>query len=380
MKTLPVLLISAFPTFARLGRGRQLFLWLAVVSYVGGSLSAFGQGSLTPPGPPAPTMKKLDEIEPRTNLQAVFAPPGVDTSNADYHFIINQPGSYYLSANLVVTKTNGIQINAEGVTLDLNGFEVSRVTPSGVGIDISAAGHRATIRNGSIKNFLVGASGNAKAGAFRDLAVSGCTQYGIMTAPGAVLESCRAHDNSGISAIYAGHGASLVNCTATSNTASVAIAAGVACTLTNCSAFGNTGAWGISTSGGSTLTNCAASNNLGSQPIAGGFNISSGSSVANCSAYGNNTIITASATTGMGFNVGDDSTILNCDARTNIGDGIKATNGCVIRDNNCPLSVLGAGIHTTGANNRIEGNNVTGNNRGISVDGTGSLIIKNSAS
>ena len=84
------------------------------------SISAFAQGSLTPPGPPAPTMKRLDEVEPRMNLQATPAPAGVDTTNPDYHFIINQPGSYYLSAKVAVTKNNGIQINVEGVTLDLN--------------------------------------------------------------------------------------------------------------------------------------------------------------------------------------------------------------------------------------------------------------------
>src|SRR3954462_11790995 len=99
--------------------------------------SAFPQGSLTPPGAPAPTMKRLDEVEPRTNLQASPAPAGVDTTNSNYQFIINQPGSYYLSANLDVAKTNGIQINAEGVTLNLNGFQISRVTPSGNGIEIS---------------------------------------------------------------------------------------------------------------------------------------------------------------------------------------------------------------------------------------------------
>src|SRR3982750_3474281 len=91
------------------------------------SFSAFSQGSLTPPGPPGLTMKRLDEVEPRTNLQAMPAPAGVDTTNPGYHFIINQPGSYYLSANLAVTKTNGIQVSAEGVTLDLNGFQIARV-------------------------------------------------------------------------------------------------------------------------------------------------------------------------------------------------------------------------------------------------------------
>src|SRR3954471_23260046 len=120
------------------------------------SVPAFSQGSLTPPGPPSPTMKRLDEVEPRTNLQATPAPAGVDTTNPNYHFVINQPGSYYLSANVVVTKTNGIQINAEGVTLDLNGFQISQMTPTGFGIEVAAPGHRATIRNGTVKGFYSG--------------------------------------------------------------------------------------------------------------------------------------------------------------------------------------------------------------------------------
>src|SRR4051794_3515763 len=147
-------------------------------------LSVFPQGSLTPPGPPAPTMKKLDEVEPRTNLQATPAPAGVDTSNADYQFIINQPGSYYLSANILVTKTNGIQINAEGVTLDLNGFQISRSSPDGNGIEISGLAHRTAIRNGTVKGFVSGiAGGTARACAFRDVAVTGCTSYGIFAGP-----------------------------------------------------------------------------------------------------------------------------------------------------------------------------------------------------
>ena len=179
-------------------------------------------------------MKKLDEMEPRTNLQAIPAPAGVDTSNADYHFIINQPGSYYLSANILVTKTNGIQINVEGVTLDLNGFQISRVSPSGNGIEISDTSHRTTVRNGTVKGFLFGIHGNiAKACAFRDLAVTGCTSYGILTGPGAILESCRAHDNSGNAGIAAGQGSTLSNCAASSNTAAVGISTGPGCALTN---------------------------------------------------------------------------------------------------------------------------------------------------
>ena len=109
------------------------------------SFSALSQGSLTPPGPPGPTMKKLDEVEPRMNLQATPAAAGVDTSNENYHFIINQPGSYYLSANLAVTKPNGIQINVEGVTLDLNGFQISRSSGNGGdGIQVATPAHHTT--------------------------------------------------------------------------------------------------------------------------------------------------------------------------------------------------------------------------------------------
>src|SRR2546423_3131377 len=183
------------------------------------SVSAYSQGNLTPPGPPGPTMKKLDEVEPRTTLQATPAPAGVDATNPNYHFVINQPGSYYLSGSILVTKANGIQINADGVTLDLNGFQISRVTAGGNGIEISASSHRAVVCNGTLKGFAYGINGSsAKACVFRDLAVTGCTSYGIFAGSGSVLESCRAHDNSGTAAIFADTGSSLANCIASNNT------------------------------------------------------------------------------------------------------------------------------------------------------------------
>lgn len=344
-------------------------------------LSAFAQGSLTPPGPPSPTMKKLDEVEPRTNLQATPAPAGVDTSDADYHFIINQPGSYYLSANLVVTKTNGIKINAEGVTLDLNGFQISRTTPAGYGIQISDAGPRATIRNGSIKGFVDGIIGSAAGGAFRDLAVTGCTNFGILTAFGAVVDSCRAHDNSGVAGIYAGGGSTVSNCTASNNSASSGIATSSGCALINCAAFLNSGIYGINAGTGSSLTNCSASLNTSTLSTSGGINAGSGSTLAHCSSYNNgSTSPTPSATTGIGFNLGTGCRIQSCTAELNRGDGIRVTSECVVLDNHCGYNGNGGGVHLTASNNRIEGNNVISNFRGILADGAGNLIIKNSAS
>src|SRR3954468_2089970 len=209
------------------------------------SFSAFPQGSLTPPGAPAPTMKTLDQVEPRIDLQNAPA-SAVTTTNADYHFIISQPGSYYLSANLAVTKANGIQINAEGVTLDLNGFQVSRGTGSGGdGIQISGSAHRFRLLNGSVQGFAMGintlnGAQGARASKFRDLDVSGCSSIAILSGPAALLESCYVHDNTGTHGFSCSSGSTLTNCTASANTVTYALSAGVGATVINCTASSNT--------------------------------------------------------------------------------------------------------------------------------------------
>jgi hypothetical protein len=42
--------------------------------------SAFPQGSLTPPGTPAPTMKTLEQIEPRTPVDLAHPPGDADSA------------------------------------------------------------------------------------------------------------------------------------------------------------------------------------------------------------------------------------------------------------------------------------------------------------
>ncbi|MBS0657814.1 MAG: hypothetical protein JSR82_06145 [Verrucomicrobia bacterium] len=100
------------------------------------------QGSLTPSGAPAASMKSLAQVEPRTPLAG-------STSTVT----ISQPGSYYLTGNVAVSSGNGITISASNVSLDLNGFSVTSSSPSvsGTGIEISLARSNVSISNGHVQ-------------------------------------------------------------------------------------------------------------------------------------------------------------------------------------------------------------------------------------
>lgn len=74
-------------------------------------------------------------------------------------FKITKSGSYILGGNLAVTTktTSGILVNANDVTINLNGFVISGVggSSTGVGIDASAA-TGVIIANGTITGYGVG--------------------------------------------------------------------------------------------------------------------------------------------------------------------------------------------------------------------------------
>jgi len=107
------------------------------------------QGPLTPPGAPAPTMKTLDQIEPRTPISA-------------FGSVLTTPGSYYLTTNLASGSStgDGITVRASNVTIDLNGFSVISTnpaggdSPAGIRIDgVSSTVANVTVRNGRITGF-----------------------------------------------------------------------------------------------------------------------------------------------------------------------------------------------------------------------------------
>jgi hypothetical protein len=169
-----------------------------LLSALGLPLSAFGQGSLTPPGAPAMTMKSLDQIEARTIVNAVNTP-----GDANNLFIISQPGSYYLTTNLVgVTAKNGVEITASNVTLDLNGFAVLGVVGSKAGIYVANVSSSVAVRNGSVSGWgNYGVLGGSYGVAFQNLLferllVSGNTNGGILSA-NCTIQNCQSSGNAG---------------------------------------------------------------------------------------------------------------------------------------------------------------------------------------
>jgi parallel beta-helix repeat protein len=74
---------------------------------------------------------------------------------------------------------------------------------------------------------------------------------------------------------------------------------------------------------------------------------------------------------------------MNCTSTSNTGNGIKLEGRSFAIGNTCASngsSGTGSGILSSGNDDRIEGNNVATNDRGIEVTGTGCLIIRNSVS
>jgi hypothetical protein len=181
--------------------------------------AVFGQGSLTPPGAPAPTFKTLSQVEPRFPI-------------ADYQTNLTISGSYYLVTNLFsgtnVNDAINIRTNVHDITIDLNGFSIINTNgaggPSPVGVRISEATN-VVIRNGQIIGFDRGVRGE---GLFygivcENLHIHNCRRAGIegngVAGDGAqtiAIRNCviEGMDATGEATSVSVDGVTLLNCTA----------------------------------------------------------------------------------------------------------------------------------------------------------------------
>jgi hypothetical protein len=212
----------------------------------------------------------------------------VKAGGGHFPFMITQPGSYRLTSNLDVTETaarmtgvaaentTAIQVTADNVTIDLNGFMIIgptvctgfgssiSCTPTGSGIGIDAHGFlsNAAVMNGTVRG--MGSDGvvlsfkDSQAEKIRALSNGG---NGILGA--SVATGCTADQNGG-GGIGAAAGV-VANCTADNN-GGIGIGAGNG-TVANCTALGNGGV-GISST---VATGCAAIGNAAPQISATGI-------------------------------------------------------------------------------------------------------------
>ncbi|NKB23519.1 MAG: hypothetical protein GKR87_03885 [Kiritimatiellae bacterium] len=116
-----------------------MFALIGTYGFIGSNSTAWAQGSLNPPGAPAPIMKTLNQIEARTAI-----------TNVPY--TITNSGSYYLTGNFTgIAGTDGITIDLDNVTLDLNGFTLTGVPGSLAGILVPSSRNNVSIFNGILR-------------------------------------------------------------------------------------------------------------------------------------------------------------------------------------------------------------------------------------
>lgn len=114
---------------ARIGH-RALWSCCALFAAVFSAIPAKAQID-PPPGPVAPSMKRLDQIDPRRTISSL---PG---SEEAVH-VISEPGVYVLTADIVGQPgRHGVMVVCDGdVSLDLNGFSVVGVPGSLHGVHV----------------------------------------------------------------------------------------------------------------------------------------------------------------------------------------------------------------------------------------------------
>jgi hypothetical protein len=132
-------------------------------------------------------MKTLAQVEPRTLISSL-------------PFFITNSGSYYLAGSLTgASSQSGIIVQADNVTLDLNGFALAGVPGSLAGITVIGGAHNFVTRNGIILGW--GGNGLDAGGTINsrveDVIASGNGGHGLVVGTNGWVGNCQSAGNSG---------------------------------------------------------------------------------------------------------------------------------------------------------------------------------------
>jgi hypothetical protein len=321
-------------------------LLLMLVAAVAGGVLA---GPLDPPTSPGSTQENL-----------IFQP----ATCADFPIVISSPGSYKLAQNITgCSGKNGINITAADVELDLNGFRVSGVGGSLIGI--SATGYGDSVKNGTITLWGGDGLNAAGGGQFSNLTILVNSGKGLVVSYTSSLTNITADSNIVANISLSIH--TTIDGCAASFSPGVGIevrAGGGKNVINNCTIDGN-GAGGFVSSGsqGDQLSQVTASGNSGN-----GFSLVNGSTLTNCVAQNNGTGIVA---------IG--STVSLCTTNNNSANGVTLTGGSQLMD--CVATAnTGFGVLVSGDRDAIERCDVTNNGaEGIKVTGASNKVARSHA-
>ena len=292
-------------------RWMVVFLTLAV-----GAARSVGAGNLNPPvGPPAPTMKTLAEVEPRTPIAAL-------------PYTITQPGSYYLTRSLTASSgSDSIVIQASNVSLDLNGFVLDGGAVGQIGICECAAPTLTSwvIRNGTLTNWF---SSGISAGNVDGVRIEGVTLV-----------------NSGLQGLILGDHAHVTD---------------TLITIT-----GGTSLNGLGVGQQSIIDRCTLSGDASSGSR--GINTGSDTIVSGSSIKGFDTGVRAGSGTGISRSI----ISFTSTGGSGVGIGIELQSNSTVEDdiiNGIGGDTAGRGLLTHGNSNRIDGNHILNCTTGIAFD------------
>jgi parallel beta-helix repeat protein len=297
-------------------------------------------GELEPPVPPGtPTMKPLNELEPRRPIFTEMLP-----------LTISEPGSYYL-AGPISTSGEGITIDSSYVTIDLNGFMLKGGTGSGISVAEWSSHEGIVIRDGFITNWsdwgidLAYSLAGTQSVEILDVHLlrngNGMRMYGESG-----IHRCAALYNNGIG-IDAGFDSIVTDCVVRGTKTGTALIIGSGTIVTRAEIRGNEGGGVVMGEGAQLLESTVSSND------------------------------------GHGIDAtGDAAMIRNNMVFHNDFDGIRVRNFSFVRGNLCARNGGavddGAGIRLMNDSNRIEDNHLKSNDIGLYIHGEENTILKNS--